>query len=369
MACGLAALRVVSVGGSSECWDAAFTFWRCCGEASVALGLCWTGSFSWDSCCVFRPRDGKATEFKDYRTVRQSQLDFEGIGAPIGSHGRQRLSIRQNTSEKAYAVFLASGGTLHAYVIKSQDVTLHLSAWLLAQWLSEEPSWLARRRAIGGPDVVELCAGVGLLAVATLAAFPGCDFHVLATDISPRALAMVRRNAAKNLWPLDGRRLRTALLDATQPLPAEIAVWAMQPWGPDSLFLGADVVIAEAIDTEFASLEGRPQGFSTRTLPVIRSLLGDFGRAWTLSAVNPQVATIADHDTSVVSAPTAAPPTMSHRERTGRALASALTAADLEVEWLLDPMDVGYVPTSWLNPAPTLLLLRPRFPLRGSSSQ
>ena len=64
----------------------------------------------------------------------------------------------------------------------------------LAEWIRNDlPSWIARPEAVG--DALELCTGSGALAVLLAKSLPRA--RVDATDVSPDALAVARRNVAR----------------------------------------------------------------------------------------------------------------------------------------------------------------------------
>jgi len=255
-----------------------------------------------------------------------------------------RLVIEQSTSVETYASWVGTGRGVSEYVVHNQDVLLHLDAWLLTQWLMEDALWLARRAIPRGRDVVELCAGIGLVSVAMLVAFPNgganASFHVLATDISLRGLELIARNAKLNLAEEDLPRLETAMLDVTAPLPGDIAMRVAhqhRDFGRRATH-GLDVVVGAWIDTEFAgSREDGTQGFSAQMLPTIRALMGVSGRAWAMSRIDPA-------------------------SKDGSDFAASLASAGLEVEQRLHPEAAGLLPSPWepSMPVAILLLLRPR---------
>jgi predicted nicotinamide N-methyase len=101
----------------------------------------------------------------------------------------------------------------------------------LPYWAELWPSGLALARALcplelGGARVLELGCGLGIPAVA--AALGGAD--VLATDWSPDAVGLLRRNAARN-----GARLAAEVSSWTAPAPELEGA----PW---DLVLAADVL-------------------------------------------------------------------------------------------------------------------------------
>ncbi len=113
----------------------------------------------------------------------------------------------------------------------------------LPYWAEQWPSGIALAGHLGAADlsgarVLELGCGLGLPSLVAAAR----GGHVVATDWSPDALALLRRNAARN-----GVSLAVAAADWRHPD-------AFPPLGPFDLVLGADVLYEARNVVPLASL-------------------------------------------------------------------------------------------------------------------
>jgi predicted nicotinamide N-methyase len=112
-------------------------------------------------------------------------------------------------------------------------------------WATPWPSGCALARyvaglALEGRRVIELGAGLGLPALA--AARAGAT--VLATDVQPEAMALLRQNARRAL----GRRIHTLRADVADPPPE------LLDEGPYDLVLAADVLYRPELPEALAGL-------------------------------------------------------------------------------------------------------------------
>jgi len=133
--------------GLSKCWDAEFTFWRC---------------------CAFHPGGGNE--------LFLPALHVEELIVAPSQEGRSVLRLRQNLSDSSWDEKIPG--------------LLFKQSYAMLRWFETLPD-----TAFEGKNVLELGAGIGLLSI-HMASRGGA---VVATDGSTRALEIAQTNAKANL--------------------------------------------------------------------------------------------------------------------------------------------------------------------------